>query len=777
MNKVLELSVHELVDFLLRTGDIDNRIFNSSTMQEGTLIHALYQSRQGGNYISEYFLSEHFNVDGFDITLEGRADGIIDLGNTATIDEIKSTIAPLDEYYESQREWHLGQAKCYALMYAHEKGYHSVSIKLTYIHQIDKSTLVKTFDYLTSELEKEVEGLLKEYIDFFKVIFNKKVERNKSANDVTFPFDSFREGQKELAKYTYGIAQNGGILFVEAPTGIGKTISTLFPSVKAFSTGDNDKIFYLTAKNSGKDMAFNAAKLLLEKGLKASIIEILAKEKVCFCPGKACNPDECPFAKGYYTKIRNIVKDSILNRRVFSTEDIIEIAKHNAICPFELSLDLSLYNDIIVCDYNYFFDPIVYLKRFFDSDASNVLVLVDEAHNLVPRARSMYSASFDSLTYKKVRKSLIHFDHKKFKNAQKRMSKFFYNFADFPIGDTKIGMIGKSDVRAIENYLVACSDINKNHHSVVTDEFTDFYFEVNKFIKLLTFYDDTFALYVSKKNEKDCQINLFCIDPSEHIKRTVDQVKGKIFFSATLSPTEYYIDVIGRYKFNPMLLLPSPFKKENLKLLVAPKISVRYKNRQETAPQVAEYIKEFVSHKTGNYFIYVPSYEYLNLIVPYLQSEDFELLVQERDMKEEEKELFLSCFVENPEKTMLGVAVLGGAFAEGIDLEGERISGVVVVGVGLPQICFERDLIKAYYDKTKQKGYEYAYISPGINKVMQALGRVIRSEKDRGIALLIDDRYLTEEYHDLFKNTYSHYEVVTSKEDIKEQVENFWANK
>ena len=777
MDKVLQLSVHELVDFLLRTGDIDNRIYNSSTMQEGTLIHALYQSRQGGNYISEYFLSEDFSVEDFKITLEGRADGIIDLGNTAIIDEIKSTVVPLEEYYESQKEWHLGQAKCYALMYAHEKGYTSVSIKLTYIHQVDKSTLVKTFDYLTSELEQEIENLLKEYIDFFKIIYNKKLARNESAKDLTFPFGNFREGQKELAKYTYGVAQNGGILFVEAPTGIGKTVSTLFPSVKAFASGDNDKIFYLTAKTSGREMAFNTTKLLLNNGLKASAIQIIAKDKICFCPGKACNPDECPFAKGYYTKIRKIIKDSIMNRSLFATEDIIEIAQHNAVCPFELSLDLSLYNDIIVCDYNYFFDPIVYLKRFFDSDASNVLVLVDEAHNLVPRARSMYSASFDSFTYKVVKRSLRHFEHKKFKNAQKRMTKFFNQFDDFSIGETKIGMLSKTDLKSIENYLVACTDINKNHHSVVTEEFTDFFLELNKFKKLIEYYDETFTLYVSKTDEKDCTINLFCIDPSEHIKRTVDQVKGKIFFSATLSPSEYYIDVIGRYNFNPLLMLPSPFRKENLKLLVAPKISVRYKNRQETLHEVAEYIKEFVSHKTGNYFIYVPSYEYLNMIIPYLVSDDFELLVQEKDMSEDERTAFLSCFVENPKKTMLGIAVLGGAFAEGIDLEGERISGVVVVGVGIPQICFERNLIKDYYAKTKKKGYEYAYISPGINKVMQALGRVIRSETDRGVALLIDDRYLTDDYHDLFKTTYSHYEVVTSKEDIKEQVENFWANK
>ncbi len=777
MEKLLTLSVHELVDFLLRTGDIDNRIYNSSTMNEGTLIHALYQNRQGKGYISEYQLMESFKVDDFVVTLEGRADGIIDQGNTAIIDEIKSTIAPLDEYYESQKEWHLGQAKCYALMYAHEHNYDSVSIKLTYIHQVDKSTLIKTFDYLTSELERDIKGLIQEYLNFFKIIFNRKIERNESAKTIGFPYQNFREGQKELAKYSFGIAQNGGILFAEAPTGIGKTISTLFPSVKAFASTDNDKIFYLTAKNSGKEMAFIAGKTLIDNGLKASIISLTAKDKICFCPGKACNPDECPYAKDYYTKIRKIVENSIVNRTVFTAEDIQDIAKHNAICPFELSLDLSLYMDIIVCDYNYFFDPIVYLKRFFDNDASKTVVLVDEAHNLVPRARSMYSASFESFKFKQIKRSLKHFEYKKYKTAQTRITKFFNKFNEFPIGDTPIPMFSRTEINALEKYLVACNDVNKNHHSVVSEEFTEFYLDLNKFIKLLAFYDETFSLYVTKKNEKDVKINLFCIDPSEHLKRTINQVKGKVFFSATLSPSDYYIDVISKTNANPLLTLQSPFDKKNIKVLVAPKISVRYKNRQDTLEEVASYIKEFVSHKVGNYFIYVPSYEYLEMLTPLLNEDSFELLVQEKDMSEEEKSQFLSCFVEKPSKTMLGLAVLGGAFSEGIDLVGERIIGVAIVGVGIPQICFERDLIRSYYEKTEKKGYEYAYIAPGINKVMQALGRVIRSENDKGVALLIDDRYLTERYHEVFKGFYSNYEVVTSKEDIKEQVENFWINK
>ena len=777
MNKILNLSVHQLVDFVLRTGDIDNRVFNATTMNEGTLIHAYYQSRQGKNYISEYHLLDHFYDDDFEIILDGRADGIIIENDKVIIDEIKSTVSPLEEFYEEQGEWHLGQAKCYALMYAREKKLNSISIKLTYIHQLDKSQLVKTFDFLTSELEKDIHKIIHEYIVFFNLIYEHSLLRNDSAAKLAFPYGEFRPGQKKLAKYSYAIAKNGGILFAEAPTGIGKTISTLFPFVKSFADGENEKIFYLTAKNSGKEMAFNATELMVENGLQASAITIMAKEKVCKCPGKACNPDECPFTKGYYSKIKDIIKESIEKYPMFSTENVVEIADHYAVCPFELSLDLSLYVDIIICDYNYFFDPMVYLKRYFDNDASKMLVLVDEAHNLVERGRNMYSASFDTFKYKQVKHSLRHFEHKKIKNAMARITKLFNSYEAFPIGCTKIDMLSKTELNAIDAYLVAASDVNKNHHSVVTNEFTDFYFDLNKFYKLLDFYDETFSLYVSKKNEKDWSINLYCIDPSEHLKRTLNQVKGKIIFSATLSPSDYYIEMIGGTKQDPILFLPSPFPKENLCLMVAPKISIRYKNRNETLSAVFDYTKEFIAGKMGNYFIYVPSYEYLEQLVPYLTNLDANLVIQEKDMTENEKKQFLTCFVENPSKTTIGIAVVGGAFGEGIDLAGDRIIGVVVIGVGLPQICFERNIIKEYFNKIENKGFDYAYIAPGLNKVMQAVGRVIRSETDRGVALLIDDRYLTNTYHELFKSTYSDYKVVTSKEDVKEQVENFWRNK
>lgn len=777
MEKVLSLSVHQLVDFLLRTGDIDNRVYNKTTMSEGTKIHSFYQSKQKANYIPEFYLKETFYVSDFMVTLDGRADGVIIDGDHVTIDEIKSTISPLEDYYKSQKEWHLGQAKCYALMYAHLYHLDTIHVQLTYIHQIENTKMYKHFTYKVSALEEDINKLIKEYIDFYQFIFDRTQRRNISAKTLEFPFPKFRAGQKELSKYAYGIAKNGGILFAEAPTGIGKTMSTLYPFTKSFADEENEKIFYLTAKNSGRQMAYEATKLLLENGLYASAIMITAKDKICFCPGKGCNPDECPFAKGYYTKIRQVLIDSIKEYQLFSPEVISDIAKHYAICPFELSLDLSLYVDIIICDYNYLFDPMVYLKRYFDEDASKMLALIDESHNLVDRGREMYSASFDSYSFKKAKKAVRHLEHKKIKNAIKRISKMFNRYEDLPEGEHIISFLEDTDLRGISAYLLASSDVNKHHHAAVNEDFSNFFFDLNKFSKLYEVYDDSFTLFVTKTASGETKITLYCLDPRAHLKASLSKVKAKIIFSATLSPSEYYIDLLGGTKNDPLLKLPSPFPKENLGLMVAPTVSIRYKNRAQTFEEVSKYALALIEGHVGNYFIYVPSYEYLENLLPYLKDKDFNLIVQERDMSEIDKTQFLSCFVDKPTKTTVGLAVVGGAFGEGIDLVSDRLIGVVVIGVGLPQICFERNLIRNYFDEKYKKGYSYAYLNPGINKVMQAVGRVIRSEKDRGVALLIDDRFLSKTYQDLFANEWSHYKVVTSTKDVKEEVDNFWKKK
>lgn len=775
MKKSLKLSVHQLVDFLLRTGDIDNRIYNKTTMSEGTKIHSYWQKLQGAAYISEYELLETFKLHGFEITLNGRADGIIINGNDVVVDEIKSTVIDLEQFYQDQSEWHLGQAKCYALMYAHEHKLESISVQLTYIHQLNKEKLFKKFTYSTKELEEFVNNLIDQYLEFYSFIYERTKKRNKSAGELQFPFGEFRQGQRKLAALTYKTAENGGTSFCEAPTGIGKTISTLFPYVKSWNNDKNDKIFYLTAKNSGKETAFQTMKIMMDKGLICSDILITAKEKMCLCPGKACNPDDCPFAKGYYTKIKKILIDSIKQFNCFNKDLITEIATKNEICPFEFSLDLSLFVDCIICDYNYFFDPMVYLKRYFDEDATQHMILVDEAHNLVERGRSMYSASISNDVFKKARGCVKNLEHKKIHSCITKIAKLFNTFKDFPEGNSVIKGIESKSMSDIENYLLAAVDVSKHHHEFVTDEFMDFFFDLNKFFKLMDYYDENFCLYIYK-HAKSITINLLCLDPSDYLRRTMQKVHSKVIFSATLSPNDYYVGMIGGVEDDPVLMLPSPFPKKNLCLMVQPNISLKYKDRDATLEDVAISIKELVKGKTGNYFVFVPSFEYLEKIGPLLEDKNYDLIPQVKDMTEEERDQFLSIFIDKPTKTSVGLVVLGGAFSEGIDLVNERLIGVVVVGVGLPQICFERDKIKEHFDKTVGLGFEYAYVDPGINKVMQAVGRVIRSETDRGVALLIDDRYFNERYSNLFNRQWSDYIVVRSREDIKKQIDKFWKN-
>ena len=776
MKKQFKLSVHQLVDFLLRVGDIDNRVFNKATMNEGSRLHAYYQQKMGEFYISEYYLQETFDVEDFKITLEGRADGIIVDENSFILDEIKTTVSDLNEFFEEQKEWHLGQAKCYALMYAHEKKYKYATVRLTYINQLDEKRMIKEFRYTIQELEEEINSLLEEYLGFYRYIFERIEKRNKSAKELEFPFTSFRKGQRDLARYAYGVAKKGGQLFVEAPTGIGKTISTLYPFIKSLGDDQNDKIFYLTAKSSGKDMAMSTVELLKKNGLTISNLIITAKEKVCYCPGKGCNPDECPFAKGYYTKLRRVLDESLHYYDKFGIQEILQIASHNGMCPFELSLDLSLFVDVIVCDYNYMFDPQVYLRRYFDEDRSNTLVLVDEANNLVDRGRAMYSCSFSYKSFKDAKKAIKELDHKKFKNASKRINKLFKELKELPNGENVIPMFNITHLNGIEAYILACQDINKHHHEYASDEFLEFFFEINKFNKLISLFDDSFTLYVTK-DDKDIVVNLYCLDPSPHLRRSFSQVKGSIVFSATLSPSEYYINTLGGDESTPILKLRSPFNNKNRRILVVPNVSIRYKRRSETVEKVYHYLETMINSKVGNYFIYVPSYEYLNLLRPYLENLDINLLVQEKEMKDEEKVIFLQQFESNPTKTTVGLAIVGGSFGEGIDLTSDRLIGVAVVGVGLPQLCFERDLIKDYINKNEENGFDYAYVYPAINKVMQAVGRLIRTENDKGIALLIDDRYCAPPYSSVFENEWNDYEVIMNTDELKEIIQKFWENK
>lgn len=774
MKQIIDLSIHQLVDFLLRKGDIDNRIYNKDTMQQGSKIHSSYQSKQRDGYLSEYPLADSFIIDGFTINLEGRADGVM-LDGVPTVEEIKSTVSELDTFHREQEEWHLGQAKCYSLMLAHKLSCTRININLKYISQIKSDTALYQYSFGIDELEEYVTDLIKRYLAFYKFIFERTEKRNQSAAELKFPYTKFRLGQKELSKYVYSVAKNGGTLFAEAPTGIGKTVSTLFPYVKSWSLEDNDKIFYLTAKNSGKEAAFQTVEALKRKGLHACDILITAKDKICFSLGKACNPDECPFAKGYYSKVRGAIDESIRNYDCFDKTTIENIAMRYQICPFEFQLDLSLFSDIVICDYNYLFDPFVHMQRYFDEDASHQIVLIDEAHNLVDRGREMYSVIVDTYYLKIIKRQLKSIEHKKLKNALKRLTAIFNRIKkENESGDIAVECLDGKILLDLEYFNTVSLDISKNHHNLISDEFKEFSFEINRFIKLYEQMDEASVLYY-EINGKSLKLCIYCLDPSKKLRETMALVKARILFSATLSPISYYVDVLGGDSDSPVLLLPSPFDADHMKLLIAPTISTKYRARDNSYAKVASYIKSFIEGKIGNYLVYFPSYEYLQKVIPFLDfDKSVELLVQEKEMEDFDKAVFLAKFVDKPDRTTIGLAIVGGSFSEGIDLVDERLIGVVVVGVGLPQICYERDLIRNYYDTKSNKGFEYSYLNPGMNKVMQAVGRVIRSESDRGAVLLIDERFMSTRYRELFKREWANYEVVISEEDIRKNLDEFW---
>lgn len=776
------LSVHSLVDFLLRKGDIDNRIYNSETMALGSKMHSSFQQKQGNEYLSEVSLKKTFVRPQGTIALEGRADGIIIGGNYPIIDEIKTTVDDLEHFAESQREWHEGQAFCYALMYAHEHHQDKMAIRLTYLSQTDsKKKLVREKLYFIEEIEQRVYSIMDDYLSFFSGEIDREKVRNLSSKNLPFPYPSFRNGQREMAKYAYGTFSKGGIFFAEAPTGIGKTVSCLYPAIKSFSKGKTRKIFYLTAKNSGSQSAFSLMGLFYEDGLVARDISLLSKEKMCANKGKACNPDECPFAKDYYTKLKGVIEEAFASGARFSPDYVRYLAILKGMCPFELQLDLSSFCDVIIGDYNYFFDPLVRLERFFESgeEKKDYVVLVDEAHNLIDRGRGMHSEAISLKAVKEAKKSLKGTRARKIISYMSTLISFleegegFMNEAPF----CDLASLPQNIAKLGEKIKDAERDRSKKENTVpLSEEYKEFSRTIYRFFFLYANYGDDVVLFYEKKGD-DILLRLYCLDPSPMLQARFAEVDSKVVFSATLSPMNYYIRSLTGEDKAPYLILPSPFPTENLSLTIAKDVSIRYKDREGSYSRVAEYLKSFVKMKKGNYFLYFPSYEYLEKIRPLLIFEDAEVFVQHRDMDEKSKERFLEKFlVGENEKSLVALLVIGGSYSEGVDLPLDKLIGVAIVGVGLPSISHEGELIREHFASLGEDGFSFAYRYPALNKVMQAIGRLIRTEKDTGAVLLLDDRYLSHQYREIISLRYPQYNVADSPEEVENILKDFYTN-
>lgn len=770
----VKISVRELIEFIMRSGDIDNSLKSSVRAVEGTRAHQKLQKEGGEGYLSEVSLKIEEKVSDILFSVEGRADGIFEEEGIVTIDEIKTVAFDISNLKDCISGLHLAQAKCYAYMYGILNDIKQLGVRITY-YNIENSD-IKRFKYIFTieELKDYFYDILNKYSIFAKYKKAWSIKRDNSITTGKFPFDSYRKGQREMASEIYRNIRAKNKIFLKAPTGIGKTISSIFPSIKALGEGLCSMIFYLTAKNTTGDVAEETLRLFRSTGYFIKDIRITAKEKICFNDEISCNPEGCIYAKGHYDRVNDAIIDILNNEDSFTRENVIKYAKLHKVCPFEFSLDLTYFSDVVICDYNYVFDPHVMLKRFFDNSKIDAVLLIDEAHNLPDRAREMYSET--------IYKSKILAASKFFKDSHKGIYKALKNINKYLIDIKKScdenGVLKKKEldndfVKLLRKFTLSFDPYIKEGHKIPQD-ILELYFDVLSFIKISELYDDSFITY-AEAIDKEVSYKIFCIDPSNLLKECFKKVRSSVLFSATLIPINYYKDVLGEEEGDKALRFLSPFPSENLCLLSAP-VSTRYIHRSKTINKIAEFIEEAVSHKKGNYLVFFPSYKYMEDVYNILISREqpLNIMKQKSDMKDQERVEFLNSFSLDNLNTLVGFAVLGGVFSEGVDLKGDRLVGAVIVGVGLPKICLERDIIKDYYQHKNGKGYEYAYTYPGMNKVLQASGRVIRTESDRGLVLLIDDRYVREEYRSLFPVEWSSIKYINEKHEVKHYAEDFF---
>ena len=776
----LHISVRNLVEFIFREGDIDNRISHlqsADAMMEGTRIHRKIQKSMGEEYQAECPLKYIAESELYELTIEGRADGIfVDESEDITyIDEIKGMYKKV-ELMEEPYYVHKAQAMCYAFIMAYQNEMNKIGVQMTYVNL--ETEEVKRFreQFTFEEIEKWFMDLLERYSKWADFQCRWKLKRQESIKALEFPFE-YREGQRKLVGDVYRTILRKKNLFLQAPTGVGKTISTIFPAVKAVGEGLGERIFYLTAKTITATVARETFNLLTVKGFRGKVIQITAKEKMCLCEEMECNPINCPYAKGHYDRVNDAVYELLSEKDMFTREDLLDQARKHQVCPFEMSLDVSTWADAIICDYNYVFDPNVYLKRFFQEGikGDNIL-LVDEAHNLVDRSREMYSAQLykeDFLAVKKIIKPYSRKLEKLLEKCNRLLLEYKRECDGYQLYEN-VGNLFFSLMRLsseLDEFLQKPMEI-QGHKEVL-----DFYFALRNFMNIYELVDEHYVIYTEHQEDGGFMLKLFCVDPSANIQACLDKAVSTVFFSATLLPINYYKSLLSTQEDNYAVYATSAFAQEQSLLLMGKDVSTKYTRRNRAEyEKIAAYIKKAVSCRKGNYFVFFPSYKLMkDVFEVYSEIDDTtEAIMQKAGMKETEREEFLERFAEDNHTSLVAFGVMGGIFGEGIDLKHEQLIGVIVVGTGLPQVSNEREILKNYYDKHSENGFDYAFRYPGMNKVLQAAGRVIRTVEDKGIILLLDERFLQKEYDLLYPREWSHRQIC-GIEQVQDKISKFWS--
>ena len=870
---IIRISVRSLVEFVLRHGDIDKRhqISPDDAMQEGSRIHRMIQRRMGAEYEAEVPLKISFEEQGYTLILEGRADGIIHHEDKVIIDEIKGTYRDPAKWKEPQ-PLHLAQAKCYAYIYGLQQKLSEVQIRITYCHIPTEELRYFIQDYSGDELEEWFEDLLASYRKWADYSWQWKRIRQESIQGLEFPFP-YRDGQKELVSGVYRTIYHKKKLFLEAPTGVGKTISTVYPAVQAMGQGMADKLFYLTAKTITGTVAEDTLELLRGQGLRMKSVTLTAKEKICFMEETECIPEYCPYAKGHYDRVNEAIYDLLTSKESFSREQIEIYAEKHRVCPFEMCLDMSLFADTVICDYNYLFDPHVYLKRFFsEGSPGNYIFLIDEAHNLLERGREMYSAVLFKEQFPELRKKLKQtilsemsgYRKKSDISGQMTLDMTFEttdssDYRDMTeTDDEDVDRFGTEQTEEEFEQLEKTVPAGKNRgYSVlvrqgyadkmlyqaekcnrqmlvlkreceqcrivqeidsfvqplmrlqavlddylgepeeeqvpIREELLDFYFEISHFLEIYELLDENYVKYTQICEDGSFFLKLFCVNPAENLKRCMNRGRSSILFSATFLPIQYYKKLLGGTQEDYEVYAHSVFSPEKRALFIAEDVTSKYTRRSpEEFYNIARYIEEIVKNRHGNYMVFCPSYSFLRSVyeqyTEHFSGEGRECIIQSEYMSETDREAFLGRFrgnedfdlqcdidmdIEEEDSILIGFCVLGGIFGEGIDLKNDSLIGAIIVGTGLPQVCFEREILKEFFEEDGESGFDYSYRYPGMNKVLQAAGRVIRTVEDVGIVALLDERFLQFAYQRMFPREWEHFEKV-SVDTVAKRVERFW---
>lgn len=782
---IIRISVRNLVEFILRSGDIDNRIagMDKDAMLMGGKIHRKIQRQMGAGYHAEVSLKHEILCRGFILSVEGRADGIMETADGIVVDEIKGIYKEL-EFLKEPVPVHLAQAMCYAYIYANQQGLSDIGVQMTYCNL--ETEEIKRFQnvYPYEELERWFLELAGQYEKWARYQISWRKKRNASIKKIEFPFP-YREGQRDLTVSVYRTILLKKKLFIQAPTGVGKTMATVFPAVKAMGEELGEKIFYLTARTITRTVAWQAFNTLKEQALRMKVLVLTAKEKICFCEEADCNPEKCPYAKGHYDRVNDAVYELLTSSDEMSREILEEHARKWKVCPFEMSLDVSTWVDAVICDYNYVFDPNAHLKRFFgESVKGDYLFLIDEAHNLVDRGREMYSASVCKEEVLKVKRLVKMSDPKlvrRLEECNKQMLALKRECEEYQI----LNSVGHIYLKLIalmgelEQYLEECTDLE------VRKEVLDFYFQVRMFVNIYERVDENYLIYSELDGKGHFWIRLFCVNPSACLQEFLEKGNSAVFFSATLLPIHYYKNLLSTSKEDYAVYAKSPFDVRRRLLLVGNDVSSKYTSRgEEMYRRYARYLLCMVRAKAGNYMAFFPSYRFMEEVYEAFEIllaeqriagelEEIDYILQSQYMSEEAREIFLENFEEEREGSLIGFCVMGGIFSEGIDLSRDRLIGAAIVGTGLPQVCRERELLKDYFQKQGVRGFDYAYLYPGMNKVLQSAGRVIRTDRDCGIILLLDERFRDYRYQEILPREWKDYGTCNA-DNVADKMETFW---